>query len=83
MQQAGRNRTVSDKHGGHTLSFKAADKAGNVTMPVSIDITTQNQVDTTLPILTLSTLEDGAITNNDTLNIGAQRATRTASRALS
>jgi len=53
--------------GQHTISCRANDKKGNVSIPVSTTFTIQ--LDTTPPVLTLSTLSDGARTNQETLNI--------------
>jgi len=55
--------------GSHVVRFRATDKAGNTSAPVSVVFTIQYQTDTTPPVLTVSTLPDGAYTNNPTLNI--------------
>ncbi len=55
--------------GSHVIGFRATDKAGNISEPVSEVLTIQVQTDTTPPVLTLSTLPDGSLTSNDTLNI--------------
>ncbi len=58
---------MSGDNGIHEIGFRAVDKAGNVGVPISISLTVQ--MDTIPPQLTLSTLSDGAFTNNPTLNI--------------
>lgn len=56
--------TTSD-NGSHTICVRGFDKAGNPSFPVPVTFT----FDTVPPQLTLSTLGDGANTNNETLNI--------------
>ncbi len=55
--------------GSHVISFRATDRAGNTSMPVSVNITIQFLTDTVPPVLTVSTLPDGSYTNSATLNI--------------
>lgn len=54
-------------NGSHSVSFRAIDRTGNITLPVSVNFEVQN--DTAPPVLTLSTLPDGSYTNNEVLNI--------------
>lgn len=62
--------TAADS-GGHRVSFRGADRAGNNSEPVSVSFIVQfaDQPDTTPPILSVSTLADGSYTNNKVLNI--------------
>lgn len=54
--------------GTHAVSFRATNKAGNTSRPVSINFT----MDLTPPALNVSTLSDGSWTNNELLNISGK-----------
>jgi subtilase family serine protease/Tol biopolymer transport system component/fibronectin type 3 domain-containing protein len=53
--------------GAHTISCRAYDKKGNESSSVSVTFTVQ--LDTTPPVLKVSTLSNGARTNQEALNI--------------
>jgi len=53
--------------GQHLVSIRGKDKSGNISQPITTAFTIINDV--TPPVLTVSTLADGAYTNNDVLNI--------------
>jgi len=56
--------------GVHTIYFRATDKAGNKSDPVAVSLT----IDMTPPVLSVSTLSDGAWTNNEILNVSGSAA---------
>ncbi|TAN41053.1 MAG: hypothetical protein EPN25_05690 [Nitrospirae bacterium] len=56
---------IKADEGPHTVSFRAVDRSGNQSAAVSASFT----IDLTPPDLAISTLSDGANTNNSVLNI--------------
>jgi methionine-rich copper-binding protein CopC len=56
---------LATDNGRHTVRFRGNDLAGNASAPVPVTFT----IDTVPPLLTISTLGDGAYTSNDILNI--------------
>jgi flagellar hook assembly protein FlgD/Tol biopolymer transport system component/fibronectin type 3 domain-containing protein len=60
---------VNASNGEHTVSFRATDRAGNTSPPVSVTFVVQTDSDTIPPVLSVSTLADGSYTNNDVMNI--------------
>lgn len=53
--------------GQHLVAIRGKDKAGNISQPITTGFTILSDV--TPPVLTVSTLADGAYTNTDVLNI--------------
>ncbi len=58
---------VVTENGLHSVSFRGADRAGNTGSPLVVSFIVQ--IDTTPPVLNVSTLADGSFTNNQVLNI--------------
>ena len=56
---------VKEDEGPHTISVRAIDKAGNSSLIISTIVS----IDTTSPVLSLSTLSDGSWTNSEILNV--------------
>ncbi len=68
---------ISDE-GIHIINFRASDKAGNVSEPVSTSIT----IDLTPPSLTVSTLSADSRTNNTILNVAGSLADNSGLQSL-
>jgi Tol biopolymer transport system component/flagellar hook assembly protein FlgD/subtilase family serine protease/fibronectin type 3 domain-containing protein len=66
--------------GNHTVSIRAVDGAGNISTPGSVSFNVK--LDTTPPVLMVSTLSDGAVTKQEALNISGTVTDDTAVREL-
>lgn len=58
---------TTNTNGQQVVQFRARDKAGNISPSVAVPFHIYN--DTTPPVLTVSTLSDGAYTNSEVLNV--------------
>ena len=71
-QSAGRYgfawKPAAVESGPHSVSFRGTDRAGNTSSPLSVSFVV-SAGDTIPPVLNVSTLADGSLTNNQILNI--------------